>query len=75
MNDVLTYRKYGPEVLDLSNNNIAEEGMELICKYLSNNITDTKWLNVGYFFKNGWQITPEISDKLCLIFEKYNHQI
>lgn len=76
--DVLISRKikkYGPEILDIENIGIKEEGIELICKYLASNMTDTKWLAIGEFFGNGWQITHELAHKLCLVFERNNHRI
>ena len=61
--------------MNIENIGVEEDGMESICKYLSNNVVDTKWLNVGYFFKNGWQITPDIADKVCLIVEEQSHHL
>ena len=55
--------KYGPEILDIENLPIKDDGIELICKYLEHKCQDTKWIKIGQFF-GGYQMSKSLMNGL-----------
>ena len=61
--------KYGPEILDMENIPIKDDGIELICKYFQHKCKDTKWIKIGHFF-GYYQMSSSLSAKFIESLEQ-----
>ena len=55
--------KYGPEILDMENLPIKDDGIELICKYFDHKCKDTKWIKIGNFY-GYYQMSSSMTAKI-----------
>ena len=52
-----------PEIIDIENITIQDEGIVSIAKFIEENVTETKWLKIGHCFS--YDIPSKLADKLC----------
>ena len=65
-------RRYGPEILDIENLPIKDNGIKSICKYLESNCNDTKWIKIGHFF-GCYEMSEYLSNKFINSLDANKH--
>mmetsp|Transcript_68675 Transcript_68675/g.109082 ORF Transcript_68675/g.109082 Transcript_68675/m.109082 type:complete len:385 (-) Transcript_68675:165-1319(-) len=64
---------YGPEILDVENLPIRDDGIRHICSYVEANCVDTKWMKIGHL-AGYYEIDEALWQKFVVSLEK-NKQI